>query len=135
VIAPLDRGLIDTSVLIAAEAARPLDEGALPGLVAVSAVTVAELHLGVLAAGDDETRARRLRTLEGVFDVQVLPVDDAVAASWALLRLRLADEGRRLNVNGLWIAATAHANDLPVVTQDAGFDPVDGLAGLRVVRV
>jgi hypothetical protein len=29
----------------------------------------------VLAAGDDETRARRLRTLEGVFDVQALPVD------------------------------------------------------------
>lgn len=38
-------------------------------------------------------------------------------------------------MNDLWIAATAAANRLPVVTQDADFDPLEGVAGLEIVRV
>jgi predicted nucleic acid-binding protein len=38
-------------------------------------------------------------------------------------------------VNDLWIAATALAHGLPVVTQDDDFSPVEGVAGLVVVRV
>src|SRR6185503_2378584 len=58
------RGLLDTSVLIANESGRPLDLGRLPNEVAVSAVTIAELYVGVLAARDVDARARRLATLE-----------------------------------------------------------------------
>ena len=129
------RGLLDTSVFVAAESGRSLDVEGLPREAAVSAVTIAELHVGVLAARDVDTRARRLATLEATADVQLLPVDERVAAAWALLRVHLAEAGRRLNVNDLWIAATALANDLPVVTQDDDFGPVDGVAGLEVVRV
>jgi predicted nucleic acid-binding protein len=132
---PPQRGLIDTSVLIASETSRPLREDVLPLLAAVSAVTVAELHLGVLAAPDESVRAVRLATLADVFDIEVIPVDESVAASWALLRVHLASLGRRLNVNDLWIAATALAHDLPIVTQDADFDPIDGVAGVTVIRV
>lgn len=129
------RGLLDTSVFIAGESGRRLDADRLPREVAVSAVTVAELHVGVLAAGDVDTRARRLATLEAIGDVEVLAVDEAVAAAWARLRVHLAEARRRLNVNDLWIAATALANEIPVVTQDDDFGPVDGVAGLSVVRV
>jgi predicted nucleic acid-binding protein len=129
------RGLLDTSVFIAGESGRPLEVERLPHEVAVSAVTVAELHIGVLAARDVDTRARRLATLEATTDLHVLAVDEAVAAQWARLRVHLAESGRRLNVNDLWIAATALAHDLPVVTQDDDFGPVDGVAGLEVVRV
>jgi predicted nucleic acid-binding protein len=129
------RGLLDTSVLIAGESGRALDTARLPDETAISPVTVAELHVGVLAAQDVDTRARRLATLEAVADVERLPIDDSVAAAWALLRIHLAEAGRRLNVNDLWIAATALANELPVVTQDDDFGPVDGVAGLAVVRV
>lgn len=86
-------------------------------------------------AGDIDVRARRLATLETLSDVEVLAIDEAVAASWALLRVHLAESGRRLNVNDLWIAATALSHQLPVVTQDDDFDPVVGVGGLRVVRV
>jgi len=130
-----ERGLLDTSVLIADESGRPLDVSRLPEEVAISAVTVAELHVGVLAARDVDTRARRLATLEATADVQLLPIDERVAAAWARLRVHLAEAGRKLNVNDLWIAATALANDLPVVTQDDDFGPVDGVAGLEVMRV
>lgn len=50
-------GLLDTSVFIARETDRPL--GPLPERVAVSVVTLGELELGVLAAIDDDVRARR----------------------------------------------------------------------------
>jgi predicted nucleic acid-binding protein len=130
-----ERGLFDTSVLIASESSRPLKVTALPATAAISAVTVAELHLGVLAAADDEIRARRLATLEGVSDIEVIPIDEAVAASWALLRLRIATLGRRLNVNDLWIAATSLTHGLPIVTQDADFDPIAGVSGVVVIRV
>lgn len=131
----LERGLLDTSVLIARESGRSLEADRLPREVAVSAVTVAELHVGVLAARDVDTRARRLATLEAIADVEVLGVDEAVAAAWARLRVHLAEAGRRLNVNDLWIAATALVHELPVVTQDDDFEPVEGVAGLVVVRV
>ena len=68
------RGLLDTSVLIASESGRALDAALLPAEAAISAVTVGELHVGVLAATDVDTRARRLATLEAVADVEILPV-------------------------------------------------------------
>ncbi|HTA32193.1 MAG TPA: PIN domain-containing protein [Solirubrobacteraceae bacterium] len=96
---------------------------------------MAELQVGVLAPADTNVRARRLATLNALSDVQVLIVDEAVAASWALLRVQLAESGRRLNVNDLWLAATALTHQIPVVTQDDGFGPVEGVGGLRVLRV
>jgi hypothetical protein len=129
------RGLLDTSVFIAAETGRALDERMLPQELAVSAVTVAELHVGVLAARDLATRALRLATLETVSDIELLVVDEAVAASWALLRVHLAEAQRRLNINDLWIAATALTHAVPVVTQDDDFGPVEGVGGLEVLRV
>jgi predicted nucleic acid-binding protein len=130
-----ERGLLDTSLFIASESGRPLDEGSLPDEGAISPITIAELHVGVLAAQDVDVRARRLTTLEAIADIETLPIDNAVAAAWALLRVHLAQAGRRLNVNDLWIAATAVAHDLPVVTQDEDFEQVEGVGGLQVVRV
>jgi hypothetical protein len=129
------RGLLDTTVFIARESGRPLDVDRLPAESAVSVVTVGELHAGVLAAADTDTRAARLATLDAVADITLLPVDDAVAIAWARLRVRLVEVGRRANANDLWIAATAVAYGLPVVTQDGDFDVLEGLATLEVVRV
>ena len=133
--APAARGLLDTSVFIALESARQLDVRLLPDNNVVCPVTIAELQAGVLAAADLDIRARRLATLESIADVEVLTIDDDVAAEWARLRVHLALTGRRVNVNDLWIAATAAANGLPVVTQDDDFDPLEGGAGLEVIRV
>jgi predicted nucleic acid-binding protein len=132
---PPTRGLLDTSVFIASESGRRLDEGSLPDEAAISAITLGELHVGVLAARDVDIRARRLATLEAVADLETLPVDNAVAATWAVLRVHLAEAQRRINVNDLWIAATAVAHGLPVVTQDDDFGPVAGVRQLEVVRV
>jgi predicted nucleic acid-binding protein len=129
------RGLLDTSVFIANESGRRLSMDLVPDEVAISPITLAELQIGVHAARDVPTRARRLATLDSVSDIQVLPIDERVAASWATLRVQLAEAGRKLNVNDLWIAATARAYGLPVVTQDDDFSPLVDLAGLELIRV
>lgn len=129
-----ERGVLDTSVFIAAESGRPLDEAKLPDEAAITTVTLAELHAGVLAAADVETRARRMATLDAVADVELLPVDEAAAVMWARMRVLLAQSRRRVNVNDVWIAACAASRDLPVIAQDDDFDQLEGLAGLRVVR-
>jgi predicted nucleic acid-binding protein len=129
------RAVLDTRVFIAVESGRQLDEAALPTEAAISVVTLAELHAGVLVASDLDTRARRLGTLAAVSDVELLVIDEAVAVEWARLRVLLAEAGRRANVNDVWIAATAIAHDLAVVTQDADFGVLEELAGLRTIAV
>ena len=114
----MSRGLLDTGVFVAREG-RGLDISALPEEVAVSVVTYGELRAGVLAATDVSIRSRRLSTLQTVVDLKSLPIDTAVADEWARLRLLLAAAGRRINVDDTWIAATALAHGVPVVTQAA----------------
>lgn len=126
-----DLGLADTTLFIASEQDRPL-VGVPPERIAVSVVTIAELRLGVLAAADGPTRARRLETLTRADNLEPVPIDRTVTVAWASLRLALRDVGKRLPLNDSWIAATAFAVDIPVVTQDADYDEVPGL---RVVRV
>lgn len=124
-------GLADTSLFIAVEQERPL-AGAPPERIAVSVVTIAELRLGVLAADDGPTRARRLETLTRAEALDPIPVDRSVAAAWATLRLGLREAGKRMPLNDSWIAATALARNIPVVSQDGDYD---GVPGLLVVRV
>lgn len=128
----MSQGLADTSLFIARESERPLDAGALPDELAVSIITIGELRAGVLVADSVETRDRRLRTLTAALGLDPIPIDDAVAAQWARLRALLRDTGQRMSVNDSWIAATAMAHGVPVVTQDDDFPTVEGLTVTRV---
>ncbi|MQA74086.1 MAG: PIN domain-containing protein [Solirubrobacterales bacterium] len=104
--------LIDTSVLIRA---RPLASTELAGNWALSAVSVGELEAGVLLAAGPEVRAARARRLTAITTAApVLGIDAAVASRYAELRAATG----RLATNDLWIAATALANDLTLLTGD-----------------
>ncbi|MBA2463871.1 MAG: PIN domain-containing protein [Nocardioidaceae bacterium] len=129
------RALLDTSVLIAQESGRHLDTDSVPEQTAVSVVTLAELHVGVLAATETGSRARRLATLDAVSVVEALPVTAEAARQWARLRVRLAEEGRTAKINDLWIAAVAAANGMDVVSQDNDFDAIESVGGPTVIRV
>jgi predicted nucleic acid-binding protein len=127
--------VLDTSVFVAIEQGRPLRHQAIPESGAISIVTKAELRAGILAAKDIATRDRRLNTLDAVANIVVLPVDEAVARAWAQMRAYLVAAERRVNVNDMWIAATAAAHKIPVLTQDGDFDALNGVAGLTVIPV
>lgn len=127
----VDLALADTSIFIALEQARPLS-GTVPAAITVSVITVGELRLGVLAAGDTAARALRLRTLTHAEALEPLPIDSMVAEAWAELRIALREAGKKMPLNDSWIAATAIAHGLPVVSQDSDYD---GVPGVQIIRL
>jgi len=107
--------LLDISVLIAADKSPPVDE------VAISVVSLTELHFGVLIAADDDTRAlrvRRLGVIEDRFDA--LPFDAAAARECGRLHAAVAQRGGkpRRRAFDLAIAATASVHGVPLLTFD-----------------
>jgi predicted nucleic acid-binding protein len=128
-------GLLDTSVFIASETGRQLEESLIPAEVATTVITRAELTAGVLAANTSDTRTQRLATLESIADMETLPVDEEAARAWARLSVHLAETGRRVRINDLWIAAIAASRTLPVITQDDDFAALDGADGLPIIKV
>lgn len=102
--------LVDTSVLAGVRSLSEIDHS-----WAVSVVSIGELDAGVLIATDGALQAERLRRLSTVLDVApVLEIDRRVATAYGELR---AATGRRPS-NELWIAATALARQLTLLTAD-----------------
>jgi predicted nucleic acid-binding protein len=119
------RAILDTSVVIATDIA-PLE-----GELAISVITFAELHFGVLVAQKRKVRSERLRrllVLHRQFDA--LPLDEAVAASYGQVAAAVVDAGRqpRARSMDLLIAATAHAHSARLYTRNA--DDFDSLGDL-----
>ena len=126
------RALADTSVFIGLEAAR-FDVSRFENYEwGVSAITLGELRLGVLQARNPEAASRRLSTYQLAQRFQALAVDEAVSEIWALLISRLRAAGRMAPINDSWIAATAIAHGVPIVTQDSDYD---GIPDLDVIRI
>jgi len=129
-------GLLDTSVFIARETERPL--GDLPDHVAVSVITVGELHLGVLNAADTTSRARRADTLALARAADPIPISEAIMVSWARLvtDCRAAGIHSKVKLTDALIAATAVEHGLPIVTQDDDYDRIAAAhPPLRVLKV
>lgn len=125
------RAILDTSVVIATDIA-PLE-----GELAISAITLAELHFGVLVAKQRKVRAERLRrllVLQRTFDA--LPLDEAVAASYGQVAAAVVDAGRqpRARSMDLLIAATAHAHSARLYTRNPDdFEGLDDLVDVVTV--
>jgi predicted nucleic acid-binding protein len=130
----VERGILDTSVLIAREEGDIETE--FPPKVVISAVTLAELHFGVLVARDDLIRQRRLSRLGDIeASFQALPVDSAVARAFGIVARAVKAAGRqpRSRNMDLLIAATALVHGLPLYTRNA--DDFVGLQTLIEVKV
>ena len=104
--------LLDTSALIGVS---DVVASAREGTWGVSVITIGELYAGVLLAKRDAAQRRRLARLADVLAVApVIAADRAVAVAFGDLRMT---SGRGPS-NDLWIAATALANDLELITLD-----------------
>ena len=108
------RALLDTSVLIGGQALPPGIEAS------ISAVSIAELHFGLLRAADEEARAARAQRL-GLIESRFpdpLPLDDRVARVWGRLQAAVAGRGGqpRRRMADLAIAATASVHGAVLLT-------------------
>ncbi len=126
------RALLDTSFFVATESGRPLGEMAGVTETEVSVVTLAELTLGVLMANDDHRPARvaTLSAVESTWDP--LPVDAEVARQFARIAAVLRADRRRVPILDVLVAATAIAEQIPVVTQDHDYDAIPEVEVIRV---
>jgi predicted nucleic acid-binding protein len=119
-------GLLDTSVVIDWD--DPAVASALPDEAAISTITLAELTSGPHLTSASEERARRqarLQQVEATFDA--IEFDATAARSYGQIVAAVVETGRahRRRIADLLIAATAHANGLPLYTRNP-----DDLVGL-----
>ena len=126
-------GLLDTSVIVDYDL---IDPSKLPDLSAVSALTIAELTVGPLAAGQDaEERARRQDRLQWAATTwDPLPFNNAAARAYGRIYSALVVRGPvgRRRLADLLVAAVALANDLPLYTRNAA--DLRGLEELLAIR-
>lgn len=114
--------VLDTDFLIDAMAAKQpaverldeLLEGYRP--VAVSAVTVMQLHHGIERSS--KPQAERERVAETLASLLTYPVDGSVAAHAGSIDGRLTGEGERIGVSDVLIGATALDRDEAVLTRN-----------------
>ena len=126
--------LIDTSILIEHERRRLNLEPRLSGRgeeeeFFLSVVTASELLHGVHRAAQPEIRLKRSAFVEGLLErFPLLPLDLATARVHAQVWAELARAGKMIGPNDLWIAATALAHGLTMVTANVReFERVPGL--------
>jgi tRNA(fMet)-specific endonuclease VapC len=122
--------LLDTTVLVEAErSAEELERlVADDDDVAIAAITVAELRVGVALASGKRRAARQAFVTEVVASVPVLGYDLDVAAAHAELLAAVRRSGRPRGAHDLIIAATARAAGRTIVTADAaGFADLPGV--------
>lgn len=125
--------LLDTTFLIDAERSDAQLDQAIDDAddVAIAAITVAELQVGVrLATG--RRRQQRQRFVDDVCEViPILSYDRSVADEHADLLVAVRQAGRPRSAHDLIVAATARASKRTVVTSDlTAFTDLPGVAVL-----
>lgn len=110
-------GLLDTSTVVLLN--RFIDSSALPGRPTISTITLAELSVGPLVAGDDAERAaRQSHVQQAEHDFEPIPFDAAAARAFGGVAASLRVAGRKPTARAFdaLIAAVAIANRLPLYT-------------------
>lgn len=99
---------------------------------AITPFTQAEVRYGAIKADWGERRITEvMRALEACL---LIPLDPSIVEEWARLRARAESAGvGGLSDNDLWIAATASARLLPLVTADQDQARLEPLLGIEVV--
>jgi tRNA(fMet)-specific endonuclease VapC len=122
--------LLDTTILVDADRSKEsLDELiADDDEVAVAAITIAELLVGVLLADDAHRPARQQFVDEIRETIPVVDYDATVATSHAELLVAVRRRGRPRGAHDLIIAATANATRREVVSADSSaFEDLPGV--------
>ena len=91
----------------------------------VPSIVLGEYYFGIRQS----SRRRRYEDWLGRYVpvADIAPVTHATAAVYAAIRLELKRSGNPIPPNDIWIAALARQHALPLLSNDAHFDRVDGV--------
>ena len=132
----MSRLLFDTTFLIDAERSGDSLDTSVDDDddVAIAAITVAELRVGVLLASG-QTRAARQDFLNDVLEViPIVDYDRTIAHQHAELLAHVRSQGRPRGAHDLVIAATARAGSRTIVSaDDTAFEDLPGVH-VRIYR-
>lgn len=122
------RFLLDTNVIIALFAGETSLRNQLEQAKEVFVPTIAlgELYFGAKKSRRAEENLKRLD--EFAISASVLSCDLDTARTYGAIKNSLRQEGKPIPENDIWIAAIARQYGLTLVTRDAHFDGIDGLA-------
>ena len=123
--------LLDTTFLIDAERGDVTLDDAIDDDddVAIAAVTVAELLVGVRLASGKRRDARQVYVDDTLESLPIIAYDRNVAVEHAELLVAVREQGRPRGAHDLLIAATARATDRRIVTADhEAFTDLPGVA-------
>ena len=91
-------------------------------------VVLGELHYGALRAQRREVQLALIRDF--LQTTTLLMPDQTTSETYGRVKAELAETGRLIPDNDIWIAAMARQFDLPLVTRDAHFAAVPRLTTL-----
>lgn len=94
--------------------------------VFIPSVVLGELYFGAHKSARVEANLRDVEIIAG--SGAIIAVGVGIARVYGRIRQQLRAKGRPIPENDYWIAATAIHNDLTLLTRDAHFNEVDGLA-------
>jgi predicted nucleic acid-binding protein len=107
----------------------------------LSFATSAELNLWLLSIKEQKTKEKTASAIKYIIESSyLLQSNDEVIESWAIIAHEARTRGKMSTpkpqssqINDVWIAATAHANKLKLLTYDTDFDWMADL-GVEVVK-
>ncbi len=125
---PTGRFLLDTNIIIALLGGEPAVAAGIrqAEAVFVPAIALGELYYGARKSGRSAQNLDRLEALAAA--AAVLPCDAVTAALNGALKADLRARGMPIPENDLWIAAVGQQHQLTLVTRDAHFSAISGLA-------
>lgn len=117
--------LLDTNVVIELLSGKEevLDRLSEYDELLLSMVVVGELYYGAENSG---RKTHHLQLIDAFLEqCTLLPVDQKVSERYASLKMSLKRKGKPIPENDIWIAATALAHDLELLSSDAHFQELD----------
>ena len=93
------------------------------------ATVIGEFSYGALKSKNTEANLLKIEKLAA--GCEIIACDENVARIYARVKMHLEKVGRLIPENDMWIAACALQVDLPLLTNDAHFDNVEGLKRVR----
>lgn len=124
------RVLIDTNAYVALLAGDEDIAAELSGAdaVLVSPVVIGELLDGFLGGSRERENRAVLKRFLAKPKTVIVPISSDSAEWFALIKRQLRAKGKPIPMNDVWIAASAMEHGARLLSKDAHFDAIEGLA-------